>query len=179
MERYNKMGEKSQIRNWAKKERSKLDMPAISIRLCSKLQQIKEYKQAKNVLIFHPLKNEVDLLSLLKDKSKKFFLPKINGNNLLCCPYSEGDKTCLSCFNTCEPLTEPCQKSLIDLAVIPALAVDKNGYRLGYGGGFYDRFLKDFKGTKIICIPSKLVVEDIFPEEHDIKPDIIITEKDD
>ena len=173
------MDSKQELREWAKSERSKLDMKVLSEKLRSKLLKTKEYVNAKNVLIFYPLKNEVDLLPLVKDKTKKFYLPKIDGDNLLCCPYCDGDEVCLSCFKTFEPLTQPCEKKLIDTVIVPALACDKEKYRLGYGGGFYDRFLRDYSGSVIVCIPQKLIVKTVFPEEHDKKADIIITEKDD
>ena len=170
------MTDKTELRIWAKKQRSTLDIIKLSKLITVNLQKTSEYKNSKNVLIFYPLKDEVNLLSLLSDSTKTFYLPKIDGENLLCCPYKEGDETCLSCFKTCEPLTEPCEKTLIDLVIIPALAVDREGYRLGYGGGFYDRFLKDYKGIKIVCIPSSLIVKTVYPETHDIRADLIITE---
>ena len=128
--------------------------------LVENLMKTQEYKRAKNIMIFYPLKDEVNLLSLLKDKTKKFYLPKIDGENLLCCPYGEGDELCVSCFKTFEPVTEAC---------------DKNNYRLGYGGGFYDRFLKDFRGKKVVCLPEELIVETVYPEVHDVPVDLIIT----
>ena len=167
--------EKQQLRNISKEIRSKLNIKSLSQKLVKKLSETNEYKNAKNIMIYYPLPNEINLLALLKDNTKKFFLPKIDGQNLLCCPYKEGDKTCLSCFKTCEPISEPCSKNLIDLVIIPALAVDKNNYRLGYGGGFYDRFLNDFTGLKIVCLPQELVFDTIYPGSHDIKADIILT----
>ncbi len=143
--------------------------------LADKLAQAKEYKQAKNIMLFYPLKDEVNLLSLLKDKSKNFFLPKVDGENLLCCPYGEGDELCVSCFKTMEPVSPAYDKSLIDFVIVPALCCDKNNYRLGYGGGFYDRFLKNFRGTKAVCLPKELIVETVFPESHDVPVDIVIT----
>ena len=134
------MRSKQHLRKWVKEERKKLDLKLISQKLVDKLQYTDEYKQAKNILIYYPLKDEIDLLKLLEDKTKKFYLPRIEGNELLCCPYSCGDQLCKSSFKTKEPLTEPVNKKIIDLVVVPALAVDKNNYRLGYGGGFYDRF---------------------------------------
>ena len=169
--------DKNSLRIWAKKERLKLDIPTLSACIVKNLIKTEVYKKANNVLIFYPLKGEINLLSILEDSSKSFYLPKIDGENLLCCPYKDGDETCLSCFSTCEPLTESCDKKLIDLVVVPALACDKKGYRLGYGGGFYDRFLRDFKGIKISCIPSDLVIDTVYPESHDIKMDYVITEK--
>ncbi len=80
-------------------------------------------------------------------------------------------------MHTLEPICSACSKKEVDLVIVPALAVDKNNYRLGYGGGFYDRFLKDFEGTKIVCIPKELIVETVYPEKHDVKMDLIITGK--
>ena len=166
---------KHELRKKAKEIRSKLDIKRLSKKLVDKLAGTEEYKNAKNIMIYYPLSDEINLLAILKNTDKNFYLPKIDGENLLCCPYKEGDETCLSSFKTCEPLTEPCDKSLIDLVILPALGVDKNNYRLGYGGGFYDRFLEDYNGIKIVCIPSELVFDTVHPKDYDIKADIILT----
>ena len=162
---------KQQLRKWAKEELKKLDIEALSFKLVQKLQETEEYKAAQNVMIFYPLKNEVNLLGLLTDKTKHFYLPKINGEDLLCCPYKLGEELCVSCFKTKEPLSAPIEKFLIDLVIVPALAIDKNNYRLGYGGGYYDRFLSDINVMKITCISEQFLVDTVFPEEHDIKID--------
>lgn len=167
---------KKQLRTWAKEERKKLDIKALSEKLVRKLQQTSEYKQAKNIMIFYPMKDEVNLLSLLDDKTKEFYLPKIQGDNLLCCPYDKEDELCETCFKTKEPLSEPVERSLIDLVIVPALAVDENNYRLGYGGGFYDRFLSGAECKKIVCIPYQLIVETVYPEDFDIPVDKVITD---
>lgn len=164
---------KTNLRKWAKEERKKLDMNALSEKLVEKLKQTEEYKQAKTVMIFYPKGDEVNLLSLLKDESKTFYLPKIDGQNLLCCSYKNGDELCESCFKTKEPLSEPSLRTP-DLVIVPALAVDKQNYRLGYGGGFYDRFLSGKNCTKIVCIPKNLIVETVYPETFDIPVDKII-----
>ena len=167
--------DKKELREKAKEIRSKLDKELLGERLTAKIRSLEEFREAKNVMLYYPLADEISLLELLGDKSKNFYLPRIDGKNLLCCPYSEGDKTCLSCFKTCEPLTKECDKNIIDIVLVPALACDKNGYRLGYGGGFYDRFLQDYKGLKIVCLPKELIFETIYPQKHDIKMDIVIT----
>ena len=168
--------QKEQLRKWAKEERKKLDIETLSLILTEKLKATKEYQQAENVMIFYPLKDEVNLLNLLNDKDKSFYLPKIKNNNLLCCSYKNGEELCESCFKTKEPNTEPSDKNILDLIIVPALAVDKDGYRLGYGGGFYDRFLKDIKAIKLVCISKKLILNSVFPEKHDIKMDKIISD---
>ena len=167
--------DKQELRKWSKQERSKLDMKALSDELVQRLIQTEEYKNAKNIMIFYPLKDEVNLLNLLNDKSKVFYLPKIEGDKLLCCRYDNDTELCESCFHTKEPLNKPELSLIPDLIIIPALAVDKNKYRLGYGKGFYDRFLIGCTAKKIVCIPKELIVETIFPDKHDIPTDIIIT----
>jgi 5,10-methenyltetrahydrofolate synthetase len=167
---------KQQLRKWVKEERKKLDIKGLSSVLVQKLKETDEYKQAKNVMIFYPLEYEVNLLELLDDTTKSFYLPKINGKNLLCCPYKKGDDLCESCFKTKEPLTNPVDESIINLIIVPALAVDKNNYRLGYGGGFYDRFLEKLDSKTIVCLSSRLVLETIYPENNDISVSVVITD---
>ena len=166
---------KTQIRKLIKEERKNLDISKISQELVAELKNLEAYRSAKHIMIFYPLENEINLLSLLNDSSKNFYLPKICKENLLCCPYILGDELSDSCFKTKEPIKEPCNKNILDLIIVPALAVDKNGYRLGYGGGFYDRFLKDSSAYKIVCLPKQFLLETVFPQEHDIKMDKVIT----
>ena len=167
--------DKQSLRKWARGQRKELDMGAISAILTEKLVQTEEYKNSKNIMLFYPLPDEVNLLLLLKDKTKNFYLPRIKGEELECCVYKKGDKLCESCFHTLEPVCEACNKTNIDMVIVPALAVDKNGYRLGYGGGFYDRFLSDFIGIKVCCIPKGFILETVYPENHDVKMDLIIS----
>ena len=98
---------KQQLRKWAKEKRSELNMSALSEKLVLQLQQTEEYQRANNVMIFYPLKEEVDLLSLLEDKTKTFYLPKIDGDNLLCCRFDKDTELCESCFHTMEPVIAP------------------------------------------------------------------------
>ena len=169
---------KNELRKWAKEVRSKLDMGALSKVFAEKLRETEEYKNAKNIMIFYPLKDEVNLLSLTEDKTKTFYLPKIDGENLLCCRYDENMKLCESCFHTMEPTSKPEEPAILNLIIVPALAIDKNNYRLGYGKGFYDKFLSQFdpQVKTAVCIPKQLIVETISPNEYDIPIDLIITD---
>jgi len=69
----------------------------------------------------------------------------------------------------------------VELIIIPGVAYDKNGNRIGYGGGYYDRLLSDYKSAGIpVVAPAfteQLVHKDIPAEAHDRKVDIIVTEK--
>lgn len=163
---------KSELRKWAKEERKKY---CCSDELVKKLIATQEYKSAQDIMIFYPMKDEVNLLSLLKDKTKNFYFPKVDGEDLLCCPYKVGDELCESCFKTKEPLSKPEDSCNLDLIIVPALAVDKKNHRLGYGGGFYDRFLKECNAKTIVCIPKELIVETVYPKEFDVPVDKVIS----
>ena len=63
------------------------------------------------------------------------------------------------------------------VCIVPGLAFDKNGYRIGYGKGYYDRFLKDFNGTKIGLCRCDFLKDALPVNEFDHKVDMIITEK--
>lgn len=170
---------KTDLRKQAKKTRSSLDIKNISEKIVEKILELEIYKKAKHVLLFYPFGHEVDLRKLLDDNDKTFYLPKVDGNNLLICPYKLGDKLVLSTFKTEEPISSPINDtSILDLVFVPALLTDKHKNRLGYGGGFYDRFLsvQSNKTVKIVAIPSALTIDEIPLDDFDEKVDIIITE---
>lgn len=65
----------------------------------------------------------------------------------------------------------------IDIMIVPGIGFDKNGYRIGYGGGYYDRYLEHYHGQKIALAFHLQVVEELPKESHDIPVDYIYTEK--
>lgn len=83
-------------------------------------------------------------------------------------------------FNLSEPIvseTERIEDSAIDLLIVPGLVFTDSGYRIGFGGGYYDRFLEDFGQTTLSLMHSTQQV-DFFPiEAHDIPVQHLITEK--
>ena len=162
------MKSKTDLRIYAKELRKTLDITSISQNLVDVIRQSDIYKSAKNVMIFYPKKYEVDLRDLLND-NKNFFLPKMNGQDLLVCPYS-GDLEKAN-FDIMEPCTEPVDIEILDLIIVPALMVDKQGYRLGYGGGFYDRLLKTTIAKTFSALPKELFVEKLPYDEFDVKVD--------
>lgn len=65
----------------------------------------------------------------------------------------------------------------IDLIVLPCLSCDKKGNRLGYGGGYYDRYLEKCTGVRVVICREKLMLDEIPAESFDQKSDFLITEK--
>ena len=168
------MDSKSDLRKKAKDLRKNLNIEIISKIICAKIKNLPDYKCAQNVMIFYPMKYEIDLRNLLND-NKNFYLPKTEGENIAVCPYSTDLKK--SNFGVMEPNTIPIDPNILDLIFVPALMADRKGYRLGYGGGYYDRFLAKYPNIKtIIPIPQEFYLDELPTENFDINADIIITE---
>jgi 5-formyltetrahydrofolate cyclo-ligase len=165
---------KTDLRKQAKAIRKTLNIQKKSEEIIEKIRDLKEYKKAQNIMLFYPTEFEINLLSLLSDK-KNFYFPKVDGENMLVCPYSKDIELKKSKFNILEPCSNPISTNILDLIIVPALMIDKNNYRLGYGGGFYDRFLKKNPKIKTICpVFSELYVDNLPHENFDIPIDIIV-----
>ena len=165
------MKSKTDLRIYAKELRKSLDIQLLSENFINEIRQLDIYIKAKNVMIFYPKKYEIDLRNLLSD-DKNFFLPKVSGQNLLVCPYTENMEK--SKYNIMEPCSEPVDCEILDLIIVPALMADKQGFRLGYGGGFYDRFLKKCDAKTISLVAKQLYIDKLPVDEYDVKIDKII-----
>ncbi len=170
------MNDKFILRKNAKNIRKTLDISTISAKIREKILAHSFYKNVQNIMIFYPTKYEVNLLDLTKCSGKKFFLPRVNGLELEVCEFGVDTELKKSEFNILEPTSIPVSPDVLDLVIIPALMADKRGYRLGYGGGFYDRFLSKFKKDfkTIVVIPEKLFVEELPIDEFDQKVDDVV-----
>lgn len=73
--------------------------------------------------------------------------------------------------------TSRCQKECIDLLIVPGLVFTASGYRIGFGGGFFDRFLKAFNQPTVSLLHSNQLVESFPIESHDVPVDFLITEE--
>jgi len=167
------MADKNELRIKAKNIRKNLPMKEISASLAGLIRQNELYISARNVMLFYPTEFEVDLRELFSN-DKNFYLPKVEDEKLLVCPYCKEFRR--SSFGIYEPCSEPSSPKILDLVIVPALMCDKNGYRLGYGGGFYDKFISKYgKNFKTICaIPKELFTQNLPHDEFDQKVDVIV-----
>ena len=168
---------KNNLRKIALEKRKLLDCNKLSNKIMQNLTSLPKYKESKHIISYSPLKYEVDTRYCNQDKTKDIYLPRVNGDNLDICPCSD---LCKGSFGILEPQSSAIiDYSYIDMVLIPACAVDKNGYRLGYGKGFYDRFLPLLPANclKVVLIFSELLFDTVYPDKYDVKSDIIITEK--
>ena len=165
------MDNKTDLRLYAREARKALDIENISDKIVRKIQASKVYKSANHVMLFYPMHYEIDLRKLFDD-DKKFYLPKVSGENILACPYPS--ELVKSAFDIMEPTSTPVNPGILDLVIVPCLMADKKGYRLGYGGGYYDRFLTETDAYTITVVPNQLYVTKLPREEYDIKIDKVI-----
>ncbi len=144
-----------------------------------KLYTLPEFEDAKKVCIYVSLENEVHTHDVIKEnlKNKDIVVPKVKGEKLLLCELKSFDELSEGSFCVLEPGEERrVSPQDIDCVIVPGVVFDKEGFRIGYGKGFYDRLLNEVNCPKIgLCFDMQLVEEVPF-EEHDIPVDIIITE---
>ena len=114
------------------------------------------------------------LISYLKGEGQRVCLPRVEGKEMVAV-LDTGDFF-LSGYGIEEPRGEA-YAGEIDLCILPMLAVDGQGNRLGYGGGYYDRFLSRRRCVKIAYGYDRQIVERVPSEETDIAADAILTEE--
>ncbi|MEE0870373.1 MAG: 5-formyltetrahydrofolate cyclo-ligase [Bacteroidaceae bacterium] len=169
--------QKTEIRKWIKglkSARSAEWMKQKSNEICSSLLSDGLWRAAGTVLLYHPLPGEVDTTMLLEKAllmDKRVLLPKVVGEELELRIYTPGSLQ-PGAYSIMEPTGElfPVDSyHEIDLAVIPGVAFDRHGTRLGRGKGYYDRLLSlSPNAYKIgICFPFQML-EHLPSEPHDI-----------
>jgi 5-formyltetrahydrofolate cyclo-ligase len=177
---------KRTIRDLAKGMREKIDSGEKECReeaITERLTAMKEYKEANVVLMYLSNQFEIStrkLLGIAWQDSKIVGVPK--------CDKSTGTMAFYA-INSYQDIktdeggfSEPsCRVMLTDfghsICIVPALAFDYKGHRIGYGTGFYDKFLADYPGTKIGITLSAFVLRALPKEDTDVGVDYIVTEK--
>ena len=143
-----------------------------------------EFCERDLILGYYPVGEEIDLVSLWEktlSMGKRLAFPRCTENTLRfyeVCALSE-----LTSAEFGIPAPSLDAKEVTDffgaLCVVPALSCDKAGVRMGYGGGFYDRFLQHAEGVYTICcvFDDLFSAEPLVREAHDVCMDTIITER--
>lgn len=152
-----------------------------SLIIASKVIDSELYKNANVVALYKSFSNEVDTFKLIdytNNCNKTIALPRVEGKDLIFYKYKPyHDNLVRSKFGVLEPLDIKNNIiSDIDLVIVPGVVFDYSGNRIGYGGGYYDRYLSNKNINTIgVCFDSQLT-DNILVEEHDVSLDQIITE---
>ncbi|WP_455963202.1 5-formyltetrahydrofolate cyclo-ligase [Bacteroides bouchesdurhonensis] len=150
-----------------------------SAKILAALEAHPAFRAANTVLLYHSLNDEVDTHDFIRKWSnkKQILLPVVVGNELELRLYTGPKDMQISNYGIEEPMGEAyTDYESIDFIVVPGVAFDQKGNRLGRGKGYYDRLLPHIPSAYKagICFPFQLV-EEVPAEPHDIRMDIIIT----
>ncbi|MGI6587357.1 MAG: 5-formyltetrahydrofolate cyclo-ligase [Peptococcia bacterium] len=180
---------KKDLRQEMLKKREKLSLIEVkkkSLQINKQLLLFPAYDSAKIILTYLPIKNEPDTLPLIKNawrQKKEVLIPvtQTTYKSLILSKLESLKELTKGNYGILEPKQEflrPTTPHSVDLCLLPGLAFDHNGYRLGYGGGYFDRFLSSLRSDCLtIALAYDFQILDTIPRaEHDIPIDIIITE---
>ena len=181
--------EKNTLRKVYKEKREKLDSihkKRMDSEIENKFLNTNIYKNSKVVFIYVGMENEINTKNIiekvLKD-NKEVIVPKVEIKNKIMKAIKINSidelKPC-GYYGILEPLdfSKEIDINKVDLVIVPGLAFDKYGGRLGYGGGYYDKFLQKINYIYKLALAYDFQIIDFVPmEKHDIKVDLLITNK--
>lgn len=180
--------DKAQLRNKYKEIRQNLDLQdkrSSDEKIKRKITDLWAYREENLILTYVSLENEVDTKEIIKyalNDGKVVAVPRCveNTRNMEFYIINSIKDLEKGSFGVLEPNIEKCKKlddSTKGLCIVPALAFDKRGYRLGYGKGYYDRFLSNFKGKSIGICYFSCISERLPNGRYDKMVSSIVTEK--
>ena len=153
-------------------------------RIAVRLRSLLCYRRAKTVLVYVSTPIEVgtrEIIAKVLSDGKRVAVPRcVPGTREMEFYFINSlDELMPGTFGVLEPAPVPARR-LLDFShsvcVVPALACDRSGYRLGYGGGYYDRFLRDYPGEKVLILYKCCLVPHLWHGRFDVPVDRIVTE---
>lgn len=175
------MMNKDDIRRQAKARKSLLndkERRDAARRVFDYVEKTAAFMLADHILMYHSLPDELSTREFIDRwaERKRFYLPRVNGVNLDILPYDRS-RLHLGAFNIEEPDgDETADFSEIELVIVPAVAYDRRGNRLGRGKGYYDRLLRDTKAVTIGVAYDCQLFDEFEPDEFDVPVQYVITE---
>lgn len=176
---------KSQLRQAILKERqslSQLQWQEQSKQICDRLVASSLFTEAQTILAYFSFRQEPDLTSLfLSTFNKKYAFPRCLNKSLIWHLWQPGEKLQIGKYGIKEPAQSApmIAPQSVDLILVPAVACDQQGYRLGYGGGFYDRLLSSselFNISAVGIVFNYAYLAQLPTDNWDIKLNYICTE---
>ena len=163
-----------------KRDSTSFDLMKIaSEKISKKLKKIETFRNAQKIGAYYPIGSEIltqDIIQELLSEGKEVFLPRVSGENMDFKKISDFSSLESGSFDIMEPKIECETENDLDVILVPTVGVTPKGVRLGYGHGFYDRFLAVHKTPTISLSLEKQIVKNIPKSDHDILIDWIVTE---
>lgn len=176
---------KNRIRNEMKAKRrfmEKTEVVEKSQRAAEIFLNSEIYRSAKMIMLYMPLGNEADTSEIIKKAfadGKSLVLPVTEEATGKITPvaFEENAVFLKGGFSVAEPKNSvEVKKSEIDVVLVPGIAFDKKGARVGFGKGCYDMFLADSRAKKVGFCYEFQICEEIPADEYDVKMDFLLTE---
>ncbi len=179
--------EKVMLRKHYKDMREKMTAQykrSLDIEIASRFLCTYEYMQAKTLLVYVSRATEVDTIGIIHGafaNGKRVAVPKCEDNGIMnFYLINSMDDLKKGYAGISEPDVSRCTK-LSDFAdsicIVPGLSFDPEGYRVGFGGGYYDRFLANYEGISAGLCYTSFVKWDLPREEHDVPVSILVTDR--
>ena len=177
------MSSKQALRAAVRQQKSAMTSADIAVRseaLCRMVLQTRQYQQASTLYGYLPFNQEVDLMTLLRQAmvdGKQVALPKCYGKEMRFILMSDLTRVRPGAIGAPEPAEDsPVAADPSALVIVPGLVFDRNGFRIGYGGGYYDRFLsaEPHHPTIGLCYSFQLT-DRLEPDPHDIPVDLVFS----
>lgn len=180
--------QKRQLRDRIEKKRKGLSQAWVQSKsdiIIGHLKKLPEFQSAQMIHCYVAWRNEVNTHGLIKEllqSGKRIVIPvvELSNHTLLHSEIKKFEDLQVGTFGILEPPKEcilPVQLSVLDLIIVPGVAFDLRGQRIGYGGGYYDEFLKKVNATKIGLAYHFQIVDKVPIRNQDERVDIIITEQ--
>ena len=160
-----------------KKQHTKEQLLEQSEQIMAKLERHPDFIKAERVMLYNALPDEVQTQAFLEKwhLKKTIILPTVVGDDIIPVAFGKDTAFAVGDFNIMEPQNEPYTDDF-DLIIVPGVAFDRKGNRIGRGRGYYDRFLSQHLGVKRIgiCFDFQLV-DEVPTEPFDILMDEVIS----
>ena len=140
------------------------------------------YKDARIIMLYYPIGNETDtqrIASRAHKDGKRLVYPVTDKKTGVITPFYAEENSIfqIGAFSVPEPeKTQIARTEDIDIVIVPGVAFGKNGTRIGFGKGCYDRFLKNITAVKVGFCYDFQICGGIDAEKHDVNMDFLITE---
>lgn len=178
------MEEKKAIRKQifaARKTYTDQEIEQWSREITEHLTTLPEFQAASQILVYADYNHEVMTGFLIEEAwkvGKEVAVPKVDGKNMIFYKLTDFAQLEPGYFGIPEPVCGEIVEWENALMIMPGVAFDKANHRVGYGGGFYDRYLEKHPKVKRIAIAFEFqILSEVPTEPTDISPEIIVTEK--
>lgn len=152
-----------------------------SRRIFKSLRSLPEYRKARWVYAYVDCRHEVmtrEFIETAWKDGKEVAVPKVEGKDMVFYSIRDFSELEEGYYGIQEPATGRKAEAEDALMIVPGVAFDKNRHRIGYGGGFYDRYLSVHRDHTTAAVAFEFQLLDHLPcEPTDILPEILVTEK--